>query len=249
MLFQSKSQQVKQSELDYDNIPKHIAIIMDGNGRWAKQRALPRIAGHREGMKTIQKVVKHAVDLNVQALTLYAFSTENWKRPKSEVEFILKLPSRFLDQYLPELVENNVRVTTIGDFESLPEFTQEAVNQAKEKTKNNTGLVLNFALNYGSRKELIDAVQKISTSVKDGDLSTDEIDEELFSKYLYTYDLPEPELMIRTSGEKRLSNYLLWQLAYAEFYFTERYWPAFDEASLDEAILEYQHRKRRFGGL
>ncbi|GAA0461506.1 isoprenyl transferase [Alkalibacillus silvisoli] len=248
MLFRSNSKEDHQ-EISTENTPKHIAIIMDGNGRWAKKRALPRVAGHREGMKSIEKVVTRASNLGVEALTLYAFSTENWKRPKTEVEFIMKLPSQFLDTYLPGLKQNNVKITTIGDFDSLPTFTKQAVTKAIEETKGNDGLTLNLALNYGSRKELLDSVKAISESVANGEVSIDEIDETLIESHLYTHGLPDPDLLIRTSGEQRLSNYLLWQLAYAEFYFTEKYWPEFGEEALDEAIKEYQHRKRRFGGL
>ncbi|GEN44952.1 isoprenyl transferase [Alkalibacillus haloalkaliphilus] len=248
MLFRTNSK-IEQDELQSENIPKHIAIIMDGNGRWAKKRSLPRVAGHREGMKAIEKVVKRASNLGVEALTLYAFSTENWKRPKSEVEFIMKLPSQFLDTYLPGLKENNVRITTMGDFESLPEFTKSAVSKAIDETSQNNGMVLNLALNYGSRKELVDAVKEISQSVLDGELDIESIDEEKIEDHLYTNELPDPDLLVRTSGEQRLSNYLLWQLAYAEFYFTDKLWPEFNAEALDEAIMEYQHRKRRFGGL
>ncbi|WP_017185273.1 isoprenyl transferase [Alkalibacillus haloalkaliphilus] len=248
MLFRTNSKN-EQGEIQSENIPKHIAIIMDGNGRWAKKRALPRVAGHREGMKAIEKVVKRASNLGVEAMTLYAFSTENWKRPKSEVEFIMKLPSQFLDTYLPGLKENNVRITTMGDFELLPEFTKNAVSKAIDETSNNSGMVLNLALNYGSRKELVDAVKEISQSVLDGEFDVESINEEKVEEHLYTTDLPDPDLLVRTSGEQRLSNYLLWQLAYAEFYFTDKLWPEFNAEALDEAIIEYQHRKRRFGGL
>ncbi|MDQ0159060.1 isoprenyl transferase [Alkalibacillus salilacus] len=248
MLFRQNEKDEKQ-QISSDNIPQHIAIIMDGNGRWAKKRALPRVAGHREGMKSIEKVVKRASNLGVKALTLYAFSTENWKRPHSEVEFILKLPSQFLNTYLPGLKENNVKITTIGDFDSLPDFTQKAVNQAIEETKDNDGMSLILALNYGSRKELVEATKQIAQDVQENSLQIDEIDENVIEQHLLTYTVPDPDLLIRTSGEKRLSNYLLWQLAYAEFYFTDQLWPEFDENALDEAIKEYQHRKRRFGGL
>ncbi|MET3682169.1 undecaprenyl diphosphate synthase [Alkalibacillus flavidus] len=248
MLFRSQTKGDEQP-LSSDNIPRHIAIIMDGNGRWAKKRALPRVAGHREGMKSIEKVVKRASDLGVEALTLYAFSTENWKRPSSEVEFILKLPSQFLDTYLPGLKENNVHISTIGDFDSLPDFTKKAVNQAIEETKDNDGLKLILALNYGSRHELVQAAQKVARLVQDESITIEDINEDLFSQQLLTTNVPDPDLLIRTSGERRLSNYLLWQVAYAEFYFTEQLWPEFDGQALDEAILEYQHRKRRFGGL
>ncbi|MGM8214502.1 isoprenyl transferase [Bacillaceae bacterium W0354] len=247
MIFRSSSK--KQGKINKDNIPEHIAIIMDGNGRWAKERGLPRIAGHREGMKTIKKIVQRAVDLNVKALTMYAFSTENWKRPAKEVEFILKLPSRFLDTYLPDLIKNNVRVTMIGDYDSLPDFTKEAVKYSIEQTKHNTGLVLNFALNYGSRSEIVDAIKAICHDVENNKLTVNDINESTVSNYLLTKDLNDPDLVIRTSGEQRISNYLLWQIAYSELYFTKKYWPDFNEEALDEAIEEYQNRKRRFGGL
>ncbi|SEP58073.1 isoprenyl transferase [Piscibacillus halophilus] len=248
MRFKTKKNQ-EQNSLDLTNVPKHVAIIMDGNGRWAKKRGLPRVAGHREGMKTIKKVVERAVELELDALTLYAFSTENWKRPPKEVEFIMKLPSQFLDTYLPDLIQNNVRVTTIGHYDGLPELTKQAVQYSVEQTKNNTGLVLNFALNYGSRSEIVDAVKSICEDVQSNNLSVEDIDEGIISDYLYTRHIQDPDLVIRTSGEQRLSNYLLWQVAYSEFYFTEKLWPEFDQSALDEAIIEFQNRKRRFGGL
>src|SRR5690625_3722086 len=247
MAFHSSSQ--KQKNIDKSKIPEHIAIIMDGNGRWAKERGLPRVVGHKEGRKAIKKVVERAVELDVKALTLSAVSTETWTRPASEVEFIMQLPSQFLDTYLPDLSEANVRVTMIGDYESLPYFTKEAVQYSIDKPKNNTGLVLNFALNYGSRVEIIDAIKQICHDVTNDNINIDHIDEDVFSNYLYTKDLKDPDLVIRTSGEQRISNYLLWQIAYSELYFTKKYWPDFNEEALDEAIEEYQHRKRRFGGL
>lgn len=249
MFTRSKEKQSVQKEIDPSNLPEHIAIIMDGNGRWAKKRGLPRIAGHREGMKTIQKVVERAVELDLKALTLYAFSTENWKRPMNEVEFIMKLPSQFLDTYLPDLVKNNVKVTTIGDFDALPKYTKEAVSYSVKKTENNTGLILNFAINYGSRKEILDAVKQICLDYQEGQMDLDDLDEKAFSNYLTTNSLSDPDLVIRTSGEQRISNYLLWQIAYSEFYFTEKLWPDFNQKALDMAILAYQDRKRRLGGL
>ncbi|MFG6115086.1 isoprenyl transferase [Halobacillus sp. MO56] len=235
--------------LDYKQLPRHVAIIMDGNGRWAKSKGLPRIAGHKEGMNVVKKIVRHASNLGIEVLTLYAFSTENWKRPKTEVEFLMKLPMEFLNTYLPELIEKNVRVETIGDFERLPEHTKTAVQEAKDRTKNNTGLILNFALNYGSRYEMVEAVKVVADEVKQGNLDVDEIDEGCISRHLYTADLKEPDLLIRTSGEQRLSNFLLWQLAYSEFWFTDVYWPDFDEAYFEKALYDYQNRKRRYGGV
>ncbi|MBT2570193.1 isoprenyl transferase [Planococcus sp. ISL-110] len=230
-------------------VPAHIAIIMDGNGRWAKKRSLPRVAGHHEGMKTVRKVTKLANELGVSVLTLYAFSTENWKRPKIEVDFLMRLPEEFLTTFLPELIEENVRVEMMGYHQNLPLHTLRAIKKAKEATKDNTGLVLNFALNYGSRAEIVDAVKGIAAQVADGTLNICDINENLISGGLMTKDLPEPDLLIRTSGEVRLSNFMLWQLAYTEFWFTETLWPDFNEDSLLEAIEIYQKRNRRYGGL
>ncbi|WP_274309482.1 isoprenyl transferase [Solibacillus daqui] len=230
-------------------IPTHIAIIMDGNGRWAKKRALPRVAGHHEGMQTVRKITRCACDLGIKVLTLYAFSTENWKRPKSEVEFLMRLPEQFLNSFLPELMERNIRVEMIGVMETLPDYTQRALKNAMEVTKNNTGLVLNFAMNYGGRAEIVMTMQQLMKDVEAGTLTIDEISEQHISQYVMTAHLPEPDLLIRTSGEVRISNFMLWQLAYTEFWFTDTHWPDFDEASLKEAILVYQNRNRRYGGL
>lgn len=230
-------------------IPEHIAIIMDGNGRWAKKRALPRIAGHHEGMKTVRKITKLSNELGVKALTLYAFSTENWKRPKSEVDYLMKLPEEFLGTFLPELIEENVQVRIIGDESKIPAHTLRAVQKAKEETGSNNGLILNFALNYGSRAEMIHAVRGIVEDAENGELKVEDISEELFSSYLMTSGMKDPDLLIRTSGEIRLSNFMLWQLAYSEFVFTDVLWPDFSEDHLLSAIDEYQHRGRRFGGL
>lgn len=230
------------------DIPRHIAIIMDGNGRWAKKRALPRIAGHHEGMKVVRKITKIANELGVQALTVYAFSTENWKRPKQEVEYLMKLPEEFLGTFLPELISENVRVQMIGDFSALPVHTKAAVKKAIEDTKENDGLILNFALNYGSRAEIMGAVQAVIKDVKSGKLN-DTITEDVFENYLMTNTLPDPDLLIRTSGEIRLSNFMLWQLAYTEFWFTDVHWPDFNEEHFMDAIEVYQKRTRRYGGL
>ncbi|MDQ0214269.1 undecaprenyl diphosphate synthase [Oikeobacillus pervagus] len=230
-------------------VPNHIAIIMDGNGRWAKKRALPRIAGHSEGMKTVRKMTKLANELGVQALTLYAFSTENWKRPKNEVDFLMKLPEEFLGTFLPELIGENVRVEMIGDHENLPSHTLHAVKKAMKDTEENDGLILNFALNYGSRTEILSAVKNMAADIKNGIIDETSINEEMFSQYLMTKNLRDPDLLIRTSGEIRLSNFMLWQLAYTEFWFTDVLWPDFSEGHLLEAIEAYQKRSRRFGGL
>ncbi|WP_135547216.1 isoprenyl transferase [Paenibacillus cymbidii] len=232
-----------------DNVPKHIAIIMDGNGRWAKKRGLPRIAGHHAGMKTVKKITIAADRIGVDVLTMYAFSTENWKRPREEVDFLMKLPQEFLSIELDELIEKNVQVRMTGWREELPEHTLRAVEQAVEKTKHNTGLILNFALNYGSRKEMIDGIKAMMADVQRGSLDPNAIDERLFDSYLQTAGLPDPDLLIRTSGELRLSNFMLWQLAYSEFWFTEKYWPEFSEEMFYDAVREYQRRARRYGGL
>jgi undecaprenyl diphosphate synthase len=230
-------------------VPAHIAVIMDGNGRWAKKRSLPRVAGHHEGMKTVRKITKLANHLGISVLTLYAFSTENWKRPKIEVDFLMRLPEEFLSTFLPELIEENVRVEMMGYQDNLPKHTLEAITKAKEATKHNTGLVLNFALNYGSRAEIVDAVKDIAAQVAAGTLEVSDITEAHITGGLMTNNLPEPDLLIRTSGEVRLSNFMLWQLAYTELWFTETLWPDFSEDCLLEAIEIYQKRNRRYGGL
>jgi undecaprenyl diphosphate synthase len=245
----TNEQSIAKEDIEKGEIPKHIAIIMDGNGRWAKKRALPRIAGHHEGMKVVRKITKQANALGVKTLTLYAFSTENWKRPKTEVDYLMKLPEEFLNTYLPELIEENVQVRIMGDKNRLPAHTLRAVEKAMSDTKNNKGLILNFALNYGSRAEIISAVQKITQDVKEGRIEETAINESLFSDYLMTQSLHDPDLLIRTSGEIRLSNFMLWQLAYTEFWFTDVLWPDFNEQNLLQAIYTYQQRGRRFGGV
>lgn len=230
-------------------LPKHVAIIMDGNGRWAKERGLPRIAGHREGMRTVKTVVRKANELGIHTLTLYAFSTENWKRPKKEVDYLMKLPQQFLFDFLPELVAENVRVMTMGSRDQLPEHTRRAVVNAVEETKNNTGMILNFALNYGGRFEIAEAVRKICRQVNEGQLTVEEIDEDLISRQMFRSELGDPDLLIRTSGELRLSNFMLWQLAYTELWFTEVYWPDFTEDLFEEAVREFCRRGRRYGSV
>lgn len=256
MLFWKKKKDSKETiesvSIDKDNIPKHIAIIMDGNGRWAKKRNLPRIAGHKEGMSTVKRIAIAADELGVKAMTLYAFSTENWKRPTDEVSFLMKLPGDFFGTFMPELQERNMKIELIGFIDQLPEATKKVVLKAVEDTKNNTGMVLTFALNYGSRAEILEATKSIAKSVKDGELSIEEIDDSEFESRLQTNflkELQDPDLMIRTSGEVRLSNFLLWQLAYTEYYFTDIFWPDFSEEDLHKAILTYQGRHRRYGGL
>lgn len=239
----------KIEEVKKQPVPEHVAIIMDGNGRWAKKRALPRVAGHHEGMKVVRKTTMLANKLGVKTLTLYAFSTENWKRPKNEVEYIMRLPEEFLGTFLPELVENNVQVKMIGYKSQLPVHTLHAIEKAIEETKDNNGLVLNFALNYGSRAEIIDAVKQVLNDSKNGILDETDLNEDVFSSYLMTSEYKDPDLLIRTSGEIRLSNFMLWQLAYSEFWFTDVLWPDFSEEHLLEAIEVFQKRQRRFGGI
>lgn len=243
------SKQIDNEEDNLVSVPNHVAIIMDGNGRWAKKRDLPREAGHKAGMIVIKDIVKQATNSNVKILTLYAFSTENWKRPKSEVDFLMKLPKDFIHTYLPEMIENNVRIDTIGEFDALPAMTKEAIQYGKDQTKYNDGLLLNFALNYGSRFEIMRAIKQIMSDIDNSKLTIDGLDEEIFSEYLYTQGLSDPDLLIRTSGEKRLSNFLLWQLAYTEFWFTDVLWPDFNEETFNLALLDYKQRKRRYGGI
>lgn len=230
-------------------IPRHVAVIMDGNGRWAKERGLPRAAGHHAGMKAVKRVTIAADEIGVEVLTMYAFSTENWKRPQEEVDFLMKLPQEFLSIELDELIEKNVRVRMTGEKTGLPSHTLQAVEEAIDKTKHNTGLILNFALNYGGRSEIVLAMKDMVRDIADGKLAVEDISEQLFSGYLRTADLPDPDLLIRTSGELRLSNFMLWQLAYTELWFTQDYWPDFTDRHFFAAVRQFQNRSRRFGGL
>ncbi|MFR2518826.1 isoprenyl transferase [Peptostreptococcus stomatis] len=236
-------------DINLDKVPAHIAIIMDGNGRWAKSRFMPRTYGHKVGVETIRKVVKECSRLGVKYLTLYAFSTENWKRPKDEVSALMGLLVKYLRNELEELHKNNVKILTIGDISKLPQACIEELDHAKEKTKDNRGLVMSLALNYGGRNDLVNAVKNISQEVVDGKISVDDIGDDLISNHLSTKESPDPDLVVRTSGEQRLSNFLLWELAYSEFYFADIHWPDFDEKELQKAIFAYQSRDRRFGGI
>jgi undecaprenyl diphosphate synthase len=237
--------------LDPERLPKHIAIIMDGNGRWARRRHMPRIAGHRAGVAAVRSTVETAARIHIPALTLYAFSEENWKkRPKSEVEFLMRLLSRYLKLEVPTLNKNNIRLEYIGRQQELPEPVQERMASAREATARNTGMVLTLALNYSARSELVDAFQSlVQAATHNGGLDHLHVDEETISRHLYTKHLPDPDLVVRTSGEMRLSNFLLWQLAYAEIYVTPTLWPDFRGHHLLEGIAEYQKRERRYGGL
>ncbi|WP_270839308.1 isoprenyl transferase [Peptacetobacter hiranonis] len=236
-------------DIDLENMPTHIAIIMDGNGRWAKSRFLPRTAGHKAGVETIRKVVKEADRLGIQYLTLYAFSTENWKRPKLEVDALMNLLVTYLRNEIDELHKNNVKLTAVGDFEKLPEACVKELHSAMDKTKDNTGVHLNLALNYGGRNDIREAVVEIAKEYKEGKISLEDITEERIKKHLSTGEIPDPDLVIRTSGEQRLSNFLLWDIAYSEFYYTDIHWPDFDGEALEKAIYAYQKRDRRFGGV
>jgi len=228
-------------------IPKHIAIIMDGNGRWAKKRGLPRVAGHKRGVDTVKDIVEACAEIGVKYLTLYTFSTENWKRPKEEVSTLMRLLLNSLKDRVDELCENDIKLTTIGDTDALPYEVQKQLKADIERTKNNKKMVLNLALSYSGRWEILEAVKKISRAVEKGDIKADEINEQLFSKFLTTKDLPDPDLVIRTSGEFRVSNFLLWQIAYSEFVITDIYWPDFNRHHLYESIRAFQKRERRFG--
>lgn len=239
-------------QLDKTRIPNHVAVIMDGNGRWAKRQNLPRVAGHQRGMEVVKDITKAASDLGVKVLTLYAFSTENWKRPETEVGFLMKLPGKFFDTFVPELIEKNVRVNVMGYIAQLPSDTQRAVNDAIAQTANNTGMVLNFALNYGGRAEIVTGVQQIAAQVAAGELQPEQINDATIDAALMTAPLGEfadPDVLIRTSGEMRLSNFLLWQLAYAEFVFIDERWPEVTPAVFEKALAMYQARDRRFGGI
>ena len=233
--------------IDPQNLPKHVAIIMDGNGRWAKKKTMNRIRGHEEGAGSVRNIVKASREIGIHWLTLYAFSEENWKRPKYEVEALMKLLSRFLKGELDEMLNNGIRFQTIGRIDKLPKYVQKRVQKTVEKTSRNKDMVLTLALSYGSRQEVSDAIQKIAKRIESGDLTSEMITEQIVSDSLYTGGMPDPDLLIRTSAEYRLSNFLLWQMAYTEFYFTPTLWPEFRKEEYLEAIEEYQKRERRFG--
>ncbi len=232
-----------------DKLPRHIAIIMDGNGRWAKERGLARMAGHRAGVKTVGEIVKSAVEIGIPILTLYAFSQENWKRPKEEVNVLMGLLDSFLNKEVENLAKQGIQLRILGKIEALTSAIQAKINKAVHRTAVNSKLILNIALNYGSRTEILDAVAEIIKEGRENGWSNGSsmLTEEYFSEHLYTAGLPDPDLLIRTSGEMRLSNFLLWQLSYAEIYITKKYWPDFKKADLEKAIDEYRKRERRFG--
>ena len=237
------------TDLDAAVLPRHVAAIMDGNGRWAQQRKLPRVMGHRKGVDTLRDLLRCCKDWGIPALTVYAFSTENWGRPLDEVDFLMVLFERMLRAELAELIREDVRIRFVGDLDRLRASLQDEISGAMQATANNQGVQFTVAMNYGSREEIVRACRQLATQVQQGELAPDDITEELFARHLYTHELEDPDLLIRTSGEQRLSNYLLWQMAYTEQYFTSTLWPDFDRAAFHQALLSYQQRHRRFGKL
>ncbi len=233
--------------LNKNNLPKHLAIIMDGNGRWAKQQGFLRTIGHESGTKSVKTTIENCVKLGIENLTLYAFSTENWNRPKLEVDTLMKILMRSLEKELPTFQENNIKLNTIGNLDMMPKSAQKKLLDTMEQTKNNSRMTLTLALSYGSREEIVNAVKKISDKVKNNIISIDSIDDSIINEHLYTQNLPDVDLLIRTSGEHRISNFLLWQIAYAELFFSDVMWPDFREEHLYEALMSYQKRERRFG--
>jgi len=234
-------------QINKERIPKHVAVIMDGNGRWAKRQNLDRTFGHREGLSAVRRIIEGAKKSGISYLTLYTFSTENWKRPDEEVKALMQLMIKAVADETPDLIKNNIRVMTIGDVERLPEDTKNALNQCLTDTSSCTGATIVLALSYSSKWELTEAARKLAVDVKSGKVKEDDISEEVFETYLSTYGMPNPDVLIRTGGEKRISNFLLWQIAYSELYFTDELWPEFNEESLYKAIVDFQQRERRFG--
>lgn len=243
-----RNKKIKQ-EIDFGRLPRHIGVIMDGNGRWAKKRRLPRSAGHSMGAETLKKIVTECNRIGIGYITVYAFSTENWKRPKEEVDYLMNLLLDYLRDAENSLAGENVVIRAIGSRKELSQEIQEQIIKTENFTKNNTGIVMNIALNYGSREEMLHAVGAISKKVQNGEMTLEEIDEKAFSNALYTGGQPDPDLIIRTSGEERLSNFLLWQAAYSELWFTKKLWPDFKKEDLYQAIYDFQNRSRRFGGV
>lgn len=235
------------NNLDKNNLPNHIAIIMDGNGRWAAKKGLERIFGHNSGVESVQEIVEESLNLEIPYLTLYAFSTDNWSRPQDEIGTLMNLLVKSLRSEFDKLIKNNICLNTIGDLSALPEVVQNEVKRVSEKTKNNNKMVLTIALSYGAREEIEYVVKKIASEVKNNTISIENVDQSIINNHLYTRNLPDVDLLIRTSGEQRVSNFLLWQIAYAELYFTNVYWPDFGKKDLYEALLNYQNRERRFG--
>ncbi|MDC1506002.1 isoprenyl transferase [Winogradskyella sp.] len=236
-----------KEKLNTEKLPKHVAIIMDGNGRWAKQQGLLRVIGHENGTKSVREIVEASAELGLKNLTLYAFSTENWNRPKIEVRTLMKLLVKSLKKEIKTLQDNNIKLSAIGSLKDLPKKAHSELLDVIEKTKNNTNMTLTLALSYGSREEIVNVIKEITVKVKNNIISAESIDESIINKHLYTQNLPDVDLLIRTSGEQRISNFLLWQIAYAELYFTDILWPDFTKEDLYEALINYQNRERRFG--
>lgn len=248
MIIISNSKDTKNVLVEKNKIPQHLAIIMDGNGRWAKRKGLPRSAGHSEGAKAVKKVIASCLKYNIPALTLFAFSTENWKRPKNEINYLLKIFERVLSKEKANLIKNNIKINFIGRLKELPNSLNEKMNELSESTRKNNKLILNIAINYGGRAEITDALKSITIKILDKKLNIEEINEDTIGNNLYTRDLPDPDLLIRTAGEMRISNFMIWQIAYTEFWVTSTLWPDFDENSLIEAIRNFQKRVRKYGG-
>ena len=239
---------INRNELfNKDKLPQHLAIIMDGNGRWAERRGLPRSAGHREGAKTVRRVITNCLDFNIPILTIFAFSTENWKRPKNEIKYLIKLFERVLSREKANLIKNNIKINFIGRLDNLPNSLTKKMKELHESTKRNNKLILNIAINYGGRAEIVDALKSISLKIDKKKLSIEEINENTIRDNLYTHNLPDPDLLIRTAGEMRISNFMLWQIAYTELWVTPVFWPDFDENNLVEAIRNFQKRVRKYG--
>jgi undecaprenyl diphosphate synthase len=247
MTAQQTKLQDLPTDLKRELLPQHVAVIMDGNGRWAKRQGLPRIMGHKRGVDALKDLLRCCQDWGIQALTAYAFSTENWKRPQEEVDFLMTLFQRVLRQELREMVEENVQIKFVGNLQDLPRSLQQEISRSMEETKNNGGIRFSVATNYGGRQEILQACQAIAKQVQQGQLQPDEINEQVFESHLYTAGISDPDLLIRTSGEMRLSNFLLWQMAYGEIYITDALWPDFDRAEFHRALCAYQQRDRRFG--
>ncbi|MBN3910316.1 MAG: isoprenyl transferase [Nostoc sp. NMS1] len=247
MTAQQTKLQDLPTDLKRELLPQHVAVIMDGNGRWAKRQGLPRIMGHKRGVDALKDLLRCCQDWGIQALTAYAFSTENWKRPQEEVDFLMTLFQRVLRQELREMVEENVQIKFVGNLQDLPRSLQQEISRSMEETKNNRGIRFSVATNYGGRQEILQACQAIAKLVQQGLLQPDEINQQVFEGHLYTAGITDPDLLIRTSGEMRLSNFLLWQMAYGEIYITDALWPDFDRAEFHRALCAYQQRERRFG--
>ena len=248
MIFISNCKNKKNELFDMSKLPQHLAIIMDGNGRWAKKKGLPRSVGHREGAKAVNRIIANCLDFNIPILTLFAFSTENWKRPKNEIAYLLKLFERVLSKEKANMIENNIKINFIGRLKDLPKQLNDKMNELCEATKKNNKLILNIAINYGGRAEIVDAINSIILKIDKKYLEIEKINEDTIRDNLYTYNLPDPDLLIRTAGEMRISNFMIWQIAYTEFWVTPVLWPDFDKNNLIEAIINFQKRVRKYGG-